>query len=57
MFSKYIAAIEGVEVYAIIALIFFFIFFISTFAWAFTRKKDYLKEMENLPLDNNSQNN
>ncbi|HPO55610.1 MAG TPA: cbb3-type cytochrome c oxidase subunit 3 [Ignavibacteriaceae bacterium] len=57
MFSKYIAAIEGVEIYAIIALIFFFIFFISTFAWAFTRKKDYLKEMENLPLDNNSQNN
>lgn len=57
MFSKYIASINGVEVYAIIALLFFMAFFIGTFAWAFTRKKEYLKEMENLPLDNNTNNN
>lgn len=57
MFSKYISSINGVEVYAIIALIFFMSFFIGTFIWAFSRKKEYLSEMENLPLDNNSQNN
>ena len=51
MFSKYVSSILGVEYYAIGALIFFFVFFLITFIWAFHLKSDYLKRMESLPLD------
>ena len=43
--------IDGVEVYPMISLLIFFIFFVALFWWVFTAKKDYIKEVSNIPLD------
>jgi cbb3-type cytochrome oxidase subunit 3 len=44
--------IDGVQIYPIISLLIFFIFFAALFWWVFTAKKDYIKEVSNIPLDN-----
>ena len=44
-------SIEGVEIYPIISLLIFFIFFTALFWWVFTAKKDYIKKVSDLPLD------
>ena len=44
--------IDGVAIYPMISLLIFFIFFIVLFWWVFTAKKDYIKEVSNIPLDN-----
>ncbi len=43
--------IDGVEVYPMISLLIFFIFFVALFWWVFTAKKDYIKEVSNIPLE------
>ena len=43
--------IDGIEVYPMISLLIFFIFFVALFWWVFTAKKDYIKEVSNIPLD------
>lgn len=45
-------SIDGIEVYPIISLLIFFIFFVTLFWWVFTAKKDYIDNVSNLPLDN-----
>jgi len=45
--------IDGVAIYPIISLLIFFIFFMLLFWWVFTAKKSHIKEMSNIPLDNN----
>ncbi|MEL6812215.1 MAG: CcoQ/FixQ family Cbb3-type cytochrome c oxidase assembly chaperone [Bacteroidota bacterium] len=44
--------IEGVEIYPIISLLIFFIFFTALFWWVITAKKEHIKEVSNIPLDN-----
>ena len=44
--------IAGIEIYPIISLLIFFIFFVALFWWVFTAKKDYIKTVSSLPLDN-----
>lgn len=48
-------SIAGIEIYPIISLLIFFIFFVLLFWWVFTAKKDYIKTVSNLPLDNQNQ--
>lgn len=43
--------IEGIEIYPIISLLIFFIFFAMLFVWVFTAKKQHIDEMSNLPFD------
>ena len=45
--------IDGVAIYPIISLLIFFIFFVALFWWVFTAKKDHIREVSNIPLDNN----
>ncbi len=47
--------IDGVEVYPIISLLIFFIFFVALFWWVFTAKKEHIKEVSNIPLDNSKE--
>ncbi|NND63711.1 MAG: CcoQ/FixQ family Cbb3-type cytochrome c oxidase assembly chaperone [Flavobacteriaceae bacterium] len=47
--------IDGVEIYPIISLLIFFIFFVALFWWVFTAKKDHIKEVSNIPLDNSNE--
>jgi len=47
--------IDGVAIYPLISLLIFFIFFAALFWWVFTAKKDYIKEVSNIPLDNQNE--
>ncbi len=49
-------SIAGIEIYPIISLLIFFIFFVVLFWWVLTAKKDYIKTVSNIPLDNDNQN-
>lgn len=46
--------IAGVEIYPIISLIIFFVFFAIVFYLAMTSSKEYIDEMKNLPLDDDN---
>ena len=48
----YMDSIEGIEIYPIISLLIFFTFFVVLFLWVFTAKKEYIKTVSNLTLDN-----
>lgn len=43
--------INGVEIYPIISLIIFFVFFIIVGIQVFSADKEYIDEMKNMPLD------
>lgn len=49
--------IDGVTTYPIISLVLFFVFFVLLFWWVFTARKSYIKEVSELPLEDNNQNN
>jgi cbb3-type cytochrome oxidase subunit 3 len=57
MMSEFLKNQNDVSIFPIISLIIFFLFFIGSVIWTFTRKKQYLIHMENLPLENNDINN
>ena len=46
--------IDGVAIYPMISLLIFFIFFALLFWWVLTAKKDHIKQVSNLPLDNDN---
>ncbi|MFL1896226.1 CcoQ/FixQ family Cbb3-type cytochrome c oxidase assembly chaperone [Aquimarina sp. 2-A2] len=48
-------SIDGIEIYPMISLLIFFIFFTVLFWWIFTAKKAYIKEVSNLPLETKNQ--
>ncbi len=48
--------IDGVAIYPIISLLIFFIFFVGLFFWVITMKKSHIKEVSNLPLENDQNN-
>lgn len=49
-------SIEGIASYPMISLLIFFVFFVLLFWWVFTATKAHIKEMEELPLDNDYHN-
>jgi cbb3-type cytochrome oxidase subunit 3 len=53
MYKQVLQSISGVETYAVIALIMFFLFFLLILGWVFTLNKKYINRMENIPLDDN----
>ena len=53
----HLESIEGVATYPMISLLIFFVFFILLFWWIFTARKEYIKEVSELPLEDNNQNN
>ena len=56
MEQKVICGIQGVGIYGIISIVICFTFFIGTFLWVISLKKNYLKHMEDLPLDGSEKN-
>ncbi len=57
MIRNLLQSIEGVEIYPLISLIVFIIFFVVILVWMFKIDKNYIKEMEQLPLDSNNNRN
>jgi len=50
--KNHMDSISGIEIYPIISLLIFFIFFVGLFYWVFTRKKEYINKVSQIPLDN-----
>lgn len=48
--------IAGVEIYPIVSLSIFFLFFVSLGFWVFTYRKDKIDEMSRLPISDESEN-
>lgn len=53
MIEEHLSAIKDVHIFPVISLIIFMIFFLVMGVWVFRIKGDYLKEMEQLPLNEN----
>jgi cbb3-type cytochrome oxidase subunit 3 len=49
--SKYADKINGIDIYPIISLIIFVVFFIAMLVYVKKMKKSSIDEMKNLPLD------
>lgn len=47
--------IEGIEIYPIISLLIFFIFFATLLVWVITAKKNYIEDVKNIPLENSKE--
>ncbi|KAF2517810.1 cbb3-type cytochrome oxidase subunit 3 [Flavobacterium foetidum] len=43
--------ISGIEIYPIISLLIFFLFFVGLGLWVFSYRKEKIQEMSNIPLD------
>lgn len=50
--KNHMESITGIEIYPMLSLLIFFTFFVVLFWWVFTAKKDYIKTVSNIPLDN-----
>ncbi len=55
--KHHMATIDGIEIFPIISLLIFFLFFSGLYWWVFTAKKSYLKEVSMLPLEEDQPNN
>jgi cbb3-type cytochrome oxidase subunit 3 len=51
MFKHYFERIENVETGPLIALIFFFLFFLVMIVWIFKLDRRFINKMKNLPLE------
>lgn len=50
--KHHMESITGIEIYPVISLLIFFIFFVVLFYWVMTAKKDYINSVSQIPLDN-----
>ncbi len=48
--------IAGIEIFPLISLIIFFVFFVGLFIYVLTLKKKYINEISRIPLDSNEEN-
>ena len=53
MYKNVLESISGIEIYPLVSLVIFFIFFTLVLIWVLKADKEYLKKMETIPLDNN----
>lgn len=52
MFKHYFEIIKDIDIYPVIALILFLIFFIAVIIWISRADKKYFTRMEHIPFDN-----
>lgn len=55
MFKNIFSHINGIEIYPILTLIFFFVFFIAVTFLALRLDKKFVEYMGNLPLNNDNE--
>lgn len=48
--------IDDVQVYPMISLLIFFVFFMALFWWVFTAKNAHIEEVSNIPLNDDTIN-
>ncbi|SHH74293.1 cytochrome C oxidase subunit IV [Wenyingzhuangia marina] len=49
--KNYMTSIEGIEIYPMISLSIFFVFFALLFFWVIKAKKEYIEKVSNLPFE------
>jgi len=49
-------SMSGIEIYPIISILIFFTFFTIMVVWVMRADKTYMKEMSEMPMDNNNEN-
>ncbi|MDG1571116.1 CcoQ/FixQ family Cbb3-type cytochrome c oxidase assembly chaperone [Robiginitalea sp. M366] len=49
--KSHLETIDGVATYPLISLMLFFVFFVLLFWWVATTSKAHIKEMSEMPLD------
>jgi len=52
MYKEVLRSIEGIGIYPVISLVIFILFFAVLIYWFFKVDKEYLRKMENIPLQN-----
>jgi cytochrome c oxidase cbb3-type subunit 4 len=57
MFKEVLQSIEGVGFYTIVSMIIFILFFIGMTIWLFKVDKKYIKQMRELPLNEEDKEN
>jgi Fe2+ transport system protein B len=50
-------SIDGIATYPMISLLIFFVFFTLLFVWVITASKEHIKELSEMPLDDNQPQN
>lgn len=53
--KNHMESIEGIATYPMISLLIFFVFFAVLFWWVFTAKKAYIKEVSEIPFQDDNQ--
>ncbi|UCD60358.1 MAG: CcoQ/FixQ family Cbb3-type cytochrome c oxidase assembly chaperone [Flavobacteriaceae bacterium] len=51
--KNHMESMEGIATYPMISLLIFFIFFAILFWWVFTASKEHIKEVSEIPLEDN----
>lgn len=48
--------ISGVEIFPILSLLIFFLFFVALYTWTYTYKKEKIDELSRIPLEGTEEN-
>lgn len=56
MIRKYLESIAGVEIYPVISLLIFFIFFTALITYVTKSRKEHIDKLSRLPLESDSTN-
>ncbi len=51
--KNHMESIEGIATYPMISLLIFFVFFSLLFWWVFTASKEHIKEVSEIPFEDN----
>jgi cytochrome c oxidase cbb3-type subunit 4 len=54
MFKHYFEQIQNIEIWPVISLIIFFVFFSFTMCWIFFLDNKYIEKMKSLPFEDES---
>jgi hypothetical protein len=57
MYKQILQSIQNVEIWPIISLVMFFVFFVGILIRVLLIKKKFIRKMENMPLDDGTINN
>lgn len=52
MYKNVLESINGIDIYPVISLIIFFLFFLGVVFWVMKADKSYIRKMGSLPLEN-----
>jgi len=56
MFKQIFESMSDISIFGMIAMILFILIFIGVIVWVIRADKNYLKKMENMPLDSSNIN-